>query len=143
MNRPAPPRPVHIARQAGPDRVFRMVLAIGLAVLGLWVVIAALVTPAKIERLEIENPTRFDVHVTVSGSDGSSILLGTVSRQDARSFQDVIDQGDDWTFAFDAQGVSGGAMTVSRSELLESGWTLRIPDRVAGELLGRGAPLPP
>ena len=64
-------------------------------------------TPRTVNHLVIENPTKFDLAIDVTGGDGGGwMAVGAVRRGTTVTFQDVVDQGDTWTFRFSAQGES-------------------------------------
>lgn len=100
--------------------------------------------PSFIDTLLVENPTRYDIRIDVSGEDGSGwMTIGTARREASSTFEEVIDQGEVWIFRFHAQAEEGGELRIERSELADDGWRLRIPDRVSEELQGKGAAFPP
>src|SRR5437660_1305588 len=58
-------------------------------------------TPSKVERVTIVNPTPYDLEVEVSGADRSTgLTLGAVDREQTKTIEAVIDQGDQWVFRF-------------------------------------------
>lgn len=123
-----------------------------LAAVGLIAAVAVAAAPINrlldeapsIETLVVENPTRYDILIDVSGADRPRWLtVGTVRREATSTFENVSDQGDVWIFRFHAQAEEGGEVRVERSELADAGWRLRIPDGVSEELQDKGAPFPP
>src|SRR5262249_40666540 len=101
-------------------------------------------TPSTVDHLVIQNPTKFDLAVDVAGGDGGGwMAVGAVRRGSAGTFQDVVDQGDTWTFRFSAQGEDSDAVKVSRDDLARAGWKLEVPASVSDSLQAKGAEFPP
>jgi len=100
--------------------------------------------PPTIDRLTIENPTVYDIHIDASDEEGDGwVAVTTVGRQGTGSTTNVIDQGDVWRFRFRGQGRDGGELTVARTDLEADGWELTIPDAVGERLAELGAPPSP
>jgi hypothetical protein len=97
-----------------------------------------------VARVTVTNNSRYDFDVTVTDASRSGTLdLGTVRSQSSTSFNDVVDQGGTWIFAFASQGHDGGEETVGRAELARDGWRVVIPAAVAQRVAGAGAPPSP
>jgi hypothetical protein len=58
--------------------------------------------------------------------------------------RDVVDQGIEWIFHFESQGVDAGELRYGESDLMRSGWKVVIPESVGERLAGQGVtPTPP
>jgi hypothetical protein len=100
-------------------------------------------TPKTVGHLVVQNPTKFDLSVAVSGGDASGwMAVGAVRRGSTTTFRDVVDQGDTWTFRFSAQGKDSD-LEVSREDLARAGWKLEVPTSVSDALRAKGAEFPP
>ena len=117
---------------------------------GLLAVIAALLlfvltqrlipSPSFVDRVTIVNPTPYQINVEVSGAGRDiGIGLGAVPREQTKTFEDVLDQGDQWIFRFFAAGFNGGEVSVSKEDLLRGQWKLTVPGAVAERLAAAGA----
>jgi hypothetical protein len=95
----------------------------------------ALREPDFVPRVTVDNPSPLDINVSVrSTPDGPRLLLATVPGQQAVSNQDVLDQGDEWIFAFASGGVDGGTLRVPRAKLAGDDWRVTVPDDVLARL---------
>ena len=99
------------------------------AVVVLW--LAHVQPPATVARVTIRNPHAWNATVDVSRPGGGAVGLGTAVRGRSARFQEVVDQGDVWVFAFRYGGVDGGSLRVARSELERSRWTVTVPEGFA------------
>jgi hypothetical protein len=98
----------------------------------------ALRDPDFVSQVTVENPSALEVNVAVRPSpDSSRLILATVSPGSSARNLDVLDQGDEWTFAFSSGGVDGGTVRVSRAKLAADGWRLVVPDDVIARLQAR------
>ena len=62
----------------------------------------------------VVNDTEFSVGVRVTDDgDGGWVSLTTVGDGSTSEVEDVLDQGDVWTFAFTAQGHEAGELTLT------------------------------
>jgi len=105
---------------------------------------AAFRDPAFVDRVRIDNRSGYDVHVDVAAGAGQSRLpLGVAAQQCTTAFDDVLDAGPTWVVRFTTQGRDGGAIAVSRAQLEQNGWTLRVPDDVVDRFRAAGAPPAP
>jgi hypothetical protein len=121
-------------------------LLLGLAISAALVVALntfALEDPTFIDRVSVDNPTGYDIQVTVAGEHSGSMPLGVAVQHCVTTFRLVTDQGAVWRISFGAQGLDGGDVLVDRASLERDGWTYRIPDSVMTQLAQLGAPLPP
>lgn len=101
-------------------------------------------TPRFIDRLTLDNPTRFDLDVDVRGDgDDGWMAVWTATRLGQTNAEQVFDVGDDWIFRFRAQGATTPEHRVTRQELQADGWRLEIPAGVANSLESQGAAPPP
>ena len=96
--------------------------------------------PATVDRLAFTNPTAYDVQVAVSAT-GDDRTLDVLSVEHGAEYvvDDVIDQGDSWTFRFRSQGRDAGELTLTRDELAEADWTVAVPAAVEDRLVEAGA----
>lgn len=125
------PRPAHIAAAA-------------LGVAALVLVSQVMEEPTFIERIEVQNPTRYDVTIYVArGDDVGWMAVGTARRQETSTFEEIYDQGDLWIFRFSAQGEEGGELRLSKASLERDRWRVEIPRSVEDQLQEAGAPFPP
>jgi hypothetical protein len=76
------------------------------------------IDPPDVADITFENATAFHVHV-----EG----IGWAQRGGSTSFDDVIDQGDEWVLRLDYGGVDAGTIRLGRDELEQSGWHVAIP----------------
>jgi hypothetical protein len=134
---PAPP-------QEAPTRLGRNVAAVvvgGLvALLLIFAGTQALEGPGVIERVTIDNPTPYQVEITVAGSEGGSRLtLGPVSSGESHAFASVVDQGDRWVVHVTSARSDGGEFVLRRADLERSKWVITIPNEVASRLAANGA----
>jgi len=115
-----------------------------LGVTALLVVAQLMKEPNFVERIEVHNPTRYDItiHVAASQDDGW-MAVGTAGRQGRSTFEEIYDQGDAWIFRFRAQGEEGGELRLSKSALERDKWRIDIPRAVEERLQEAGAPFPP
>ncbi len=96
--------------------------------------------PPTVERIEIVNPTDYDVTVDVSGPDSQGWLpLSIAEHGSSVTVREVIDQGENWSFRFRHFGETVGEVSMSRDELEATGWLVEIPAEVGERLrdLGR------
>lgn len=140
--RPAAHRPTRRSLRA--TQVGAVLAAVAVTSLVFLLVVAAFRDPVFVDRVRIENPSGYDIRVDIADSDvGGRMLLGVAGQHCTTEFNDVIDPGSTWVVRFATQGRDGGAITVARSELERSGWTLRVPDEVVQRFAVGGAPLAP
>lgn len=144
----SPPTIAQVSHGARTPRI-RLVhgAAVLVAILGAACVVFAarfLDGPRFIDRITVENPTRYDIGIEVTSGDRDGwIAVGTVEYRETTIFEEIIDQGDVWLFSFSAQGEDGGELRVTRSDLERASWTVRIPGAVGDQLQERGVPFPP
>jgi hypothetical protein len=96
--------------------------------------------PPTVERIEIVNPTDYDVAVDVSGPDRQGWLpLSVAEHRSSVTVSEVIDQGERWSFRFRHFGEAVGEISLSRDQLEANEWLVEIPAEVGERLrdLGR------
>ncbi len=105
----------------------------------------ALSNPPHIAQVSIVNDTSYALDVQVAGASKDGWTgLATAERNQTTVVNDVIDQGNTWIFRLESQGVDGGELHYSKSELERAGWKIVIPDSVSKQLASQGAtPTPP
>lgn len=130
-----------------PETIGNWLLA-ALALVTLVVAWASDATPAVVHRIEIVNPTLFQVEIDVrpattggalgdgssGGSSGGWLALGGVRRESSRTVEEILDQGDRWLFRFSYGGVYAGEVQLSRSQLR----TVTVPGSVGDRLAEAG-----
>jgi hypothetical protein len=94
--------------------------------------------PDFVDRVTLRNESRFDVETDVAGPDGRWLGLGTAGGRSTFVVQDVIDQGERWTFHFERAGVGAGRVSLEREELERSGWLVVVPASVEERLTADG-----
>jgi hypothetical protein len=119
----APPRPRTSARTGG-----LLVVAAIAAALVFGLMVLALRGPSMVDRVVIDNRSAAPVTVRVSGSDSSSVLpLGTIGGASRLRFEEVLDQGDDWTFWLRVGSDEITPIHRTRERLERDGWRVEIP----------------
>lgn len=114
------------------------VLACAVALM-LMIAVAQITTLPSGVDLEVVNPHPYHLNVAVSDARGAGWLsVGTVRRNRAAAYQEVIDQGVTWRFRFTYAGVEAGEVIVNRGTLQHGGWTLTVPDHIAERLAAEG-----
>ena len=85
-------------------------------------------SPDVIPRIEIDNQTADLVDVLARGDDDHDLMPVAVVEPQRRGIaEDVVDQGDHWTFVVEASGRPVTTIRLSRDELVQAGWVLTIP----------------
>jgi hypothetical protein len=111
---------------------------------GLAAVQAVVRVPATVGQITFSNETPYTVTVEVSGGGHDAVLpIASVERQSTLVVEQVIDQGDTWTFHAYGQGADGGRFTVARADLAAADWKVVIPPVVGERLQAAGAPPTP
>ena len=135
-DRPAP----SIGRYVRADAAAILIAIASVLVVGLIV----LAEPARVGQLTVTNPSEYDVAIELtSGESGTWLPFAVVGQRSTRQFQDVLDQGDTWVFAFRSQGRDGGEITLSRADLAAAGWNVTVPDAAIQQFRQDGAPPSP
>ena len=118
-----------------------IIIAIGSVLLVGTIVLA---DPARVSHLTVTNASEYDVNIKLtSGEGGNWLPFAVVGQRSIREFQDVLDQGDTWVFAFTPQGRGGGEITISRADLSAAGWKVAVPESVIERFRTMGAPPSP
>jgi hypothetical protein len=117
-------------------------LAAIVAAVALFVASSALQRPAHVSRIDVQNPHEWHATVTVAGDDGRLLRLGRVRTGTERSFHEVLDQGDQWTFSFSYGGIRT-SRSLTRAQLEEAGWAVAIPPDFADAVAATGRPPSP
>jgi len=121
------------------DRILAAATAVWLAVVVL-LVVPALRLPPDVDRIAIENPHAWPVHVEVSDADAGAdgwLGVGTVDTDHENRFHSVVDQGDVWVFRFSYAG-HHTELRVTRRELAADHWRLTVPDDFARQMGAAG-----
>lgn len=128
------PRPQPIPQAKRRDDL--LYIALALALLGLVTLVApALELPPVVPELTVENPHQWNVTVTVTGADrDASLAVGALERETTQTFLRTVDQGERWIFSFRYGGIDGGELVLSRTELEEAGWQIKVPDEFAARM---------
>lgn len=109
------------------------------------VVVTVVITqPPDRVSLTIVNDTDYEFTVWAAApGDSSRTPVGIVGARSTRDAQRTIDQGSTWIFTFAGQGADAGAYELTREQLADDEWHLRIPEEVADRLERTGVDPPP
>lgn len=95
--------------------------------------------PPTVDRITIVNPTDYEIDVHVSGREQDVWLpVGIVQPRTEDVAEQVIDQGDRWTFRFLYTGDPLEEVSLTRPELERSGWRVVIPQELGERLRALG-----
>ena len=130
--------PIPRGRVQGLHTPWRRLLAAAGALLALWLWVRISAGPSFVSRIAISNDTDYSVSVEVAGPSGGWMAIGSAARRQVTVFQQVIDQGRTWTFRVSAQGHDGGQFTLSRADLVASGWRVSLPSSTGAQLKSAG-----
>jgi hypothetical protein len=134
----APPRPLARTRPLVEFAILAVVAA--LFALTFWLVRP----PPRVAHLDIVNNSSTEIEVGVSGPSRDDLLgLAVALPQRTTRVEDVVDQGDEWVFAFATADCPAEEVRVSRQRLAEAGWRIVVPARVIAALVGDCAARPP
>jgi hypothetical protein len=101
--------------------------------------VAGCTSARYVDRIEIVNPTEYDLLVDVRPDQNASRLgLGLAKHGSQAMHEQVIDLGEEWIFAFSYVGEEVGSLTIKRSDLESAGWRVVIPDEIGAKLRERG-----
>jgi hypothetical protein len=124
-------------------RAVRIALMAVLGVAVMWAVTIGLRGPSLVNRITIDNPSEYDIHIDVREPGSSARLpVGVANQRCVTSFESVIDQGSVWVVEFRAQDLDGGRLTLDRSQLERDNWTIRVPTAVVESLRQTAVPPP-
>ena len=130
-----------------PPRPKLLVAGVAIAVVALGLLFAAqqlLPTTSSVRRITVTNPTPFHLEIDATGvGKAHSVTLGAIGREQDKTFDDVIDQGDQWIFRFSSGATAAGEMRIPRSQLEQSDWKLTVSPDVANRLRTAGVPESP
>lgn len=114
-----------------------------------WLPVFALVAAACsdasfVNTVAFVNPTDYPAHVEVSDASRQRWLgLGIAQRDKETVVEDVIDQGEVWVFRFTYAGEHEEELEMSRSELIDVGWEVVVPQSFEDSLRRLGVKPPP
>jgi hypothetical protein len=131
------PAPAKDRRVAPVARGVGVVLACAVMIgVGLWLVRE----PTFVERVEIRNPTGYDLNVDVTGAGRDGWLPISVATGGGTTTvtNDVVDQDDTWIFRFTYAGRHAGEIRLTRAQLEGNNWRFVVPDQVAERLRANG-----
>ena len=95
--------------------------------------------PSYVDAITVVNPHQWDAEADVTGAGRDGWFgMGSVERTDSHTFEQVIDQGEQWVFRFTYGGVDGGELVVPRTELEASGWKVTVPEQFAERMRAAG-----
>lgn len=97
---------------------------------------------AFVDRVVIANDSAYPANVAVRGQSGGWMPVATVSSGQTRSVEEVIDQGESWTFRFAYAGHEV-EVEVSREELVRREWRVEVPDELEQRLRADDVSAPP
>jgi hypothetical protein len=124
-----------------------VVIGVAVAAVALALVFAGqqlLPTGATVRRITVNNPTPYHLEIDAAGTGPArAVTLGPIGREHEKTFEGVIDQGDEWIFRFASGGTDGGEIRVSRAQLEQDGWKVTVSDDVARRLRSAGVPPSP
>ena len=119
------------------------VVIIGIGVIALLAMLFVRAAPVHDRTVTVTNPTVYELGVEVSGPDSGWVPIGTVDREATLTVNHVYDEGATWRIRFSGQGVDGGSMQMSRTDLESNGWQVTVPDAVNNQLTNGGATASP
>ena len=96
-----------------------------------------------VDRVVLVNDTDYHANVAARGSSGGWLSLATVSAGETREVEEVIDQGEVWTFRFWSGSHDPVELEVSKKELVAANWEVRVPTELEENLRDEGVPPPP
>lgn len=121
------------------DAIVILAAAIAAILLTQWLV----ETPDRVP-LTVVNDTDYEVTIEATHTgDESWAPVAVIDPHQERNRFETIDQGDQWSFRFRAQGYSGGELAIAREALESSEWRLEVPPEVVAALEAAGATPPP
>jgi hypothetical protein len=103
---------------------------------------AACEEPTFVERVVVVNETDYPVNVAVRGGEGGWLGLTTAPPDQDSEVGKVIDQGPSWTFRFSYGSRSPVDVTVSKQELIDADWHVRVPVELEERLESEGVAPP-
>jgi hypothetical protein len=86
-----------------------------------------LALPSVVDRVTVENPTRYDVSVSVTDTERDGWMpVGIAPPRATTTFDQIVDHGDVWIFRFSAEG-RGAEVQLTRRELEAVQWRVQVP----------------
>jgi len=129
----APPRKLGVETESTREWLVIVVAALLVVAAGL---LLGRATPDHLDEITIENTTENDLTLLAAApGEDRFTFIGNVDRDETRTLQAVIDQGDTWVIAFRYADEVVAEETVSRDELVE-GWA--IPESVSEAITEAG-----
>lgn len=109
------------------------------------VVLTVLITqPPDRVSLTIVNDTNYELTIWAKApGDSSRTPVGIVGARSTRDAQRTIDQGSTWVFSFVGQGADAGEYQITREQLANDDWHLRVPREISEHLEQSGLDPPP
>lgn len=135
--------PVLTQPKSQPPRLARVgelliVLAIGAGVVFALSRLGLGATPSY-RSVTVENPSPYIINIEVTSAKRDGWFdVGSVRRENRRTFEQTPDPGDQWVFRFSYGGVDAGELTVSRDQLAQDGWRIVVPAEAAERLRAAG-----
>ena len=124
-----------------------IITAVAAAVVAVGLLLAAqqlLPSTSSVRQITVTNPTPFHLEIDVTGvGKAHSVTLGAIGREQDKTFDDVIDQGDQWIFRFSSGTTDAGEMRIPRSELEQNHWKLKVSNDIGARLRTAGVPESP
>lgn len=109
----------------------------------LLVTIAACADARFVDRVVLINETDYPAKVEVRGETRGWLGLTTVSPDSTTAVEQVIDQGDKWTFRFSYGVHDPVEIALTRRELAEENWRVNVPTEFEQHLIDEEATPPP
>jgi hypothetical protein len=109
------------------------------------VVVTVLITrPPDRVSITIVNDSDYELTIWAAAPDDRSRTpVGIVGPRSTRDATRTIDQGSTWVFSFAGQGTDAGDHQVTREQLADDGWHLRVPSSISERLERTGVDPPP
>lgn len=96
-----------------------------------------------VERVVLINEIDYSANVDVRGDGDAWLGLTTVPAHQTREVQQVVDQGDRWTFRFAYGPHEGVEVELTRDELVDAEWQVEVPAELEVNLREEGVLPPP
>lgn len=136
-----PPLQRRRTRRRRPDQDLLTVAAAAVAAVVLVVPISR--GPQTVDRLVVDNPTPWDLHVRVGDGRGGWLPLPVAPAGTREAVQSVVDRGRTWVVEFSVGGERSSPVRLTRSDLAGDDWTIRVPDEVVAAFSAAGVPPTP
>ena len=86
-----------------------------------------LALPSVVDHVTVENPTRYDVSVSVTAAKRDGwMAVGIAPPRATTTFDQIVDHGDVWIFRFSAEG-RGVEVQLTRQQLEDGQWQVPVP----------------